>query len=56
MIEDVAGEVHAIRVIRGQSEVGIKIVGGKVIRFPISDDEDFALGQSVKVRLIVGTG
>ena len=51
MIEDIRGEVYGVRATQGRgSEVAVKIVGGKVIRFPT--DEYFVLGEPMLVRLV----
>lgn len=51
MIEDVYGEVYAMRSMQGHKpEVAIKVSGGKVIRFPT--DEQFTLGETVLVRVV----
>ena len=51
MIEDIRAEVYGIRATKDVgSEVAVKIVGGKVIRFPT--DEYFVLGEPMLVRLV----
>lgn len=50
LIEDIYGEVWGVRQFKGGGEVGIK-VRTKVIRFPISDDEKFELGETVRLVL-----
>lgn len=41
-----------MRLLRGGSEVAVKVHGGKVVRFPVTDDERFEPGEPVKLRLI----
>ena len=51
MIEDIRGEVYGVRATQGQgSEVAVKIIGGKVMRFPT--DEYLVLGEPMLVRLV----
>lgn len=55
MISDIDGYVWGIRNIKGNSEVAVKTTNGrgKVIRFPMDDDDEFYIDQPVKIRLVV---